>query len=269
VGNIGAVILKEDGKVEVDINIERKSVKFIPRNARARLSTDGLIGNKIIEIFGGTPGTTSIEDGDTVASEEQVNTDKMMKTLSKNNDNLYGITSNIKIITDRLVDGKGSLGQLLTDRTLSDRLNQVMKNLQAASDHINRITANVAQYTAQFNEKGTLANDLVSDTLIFASLRQTMNRLSTVADSSQAVIENLQGATRSVNNGLDNPKSPLGMMLKDEKSASQIKLTLGNLESASKKLDEDLEALQHNFLLRRYFKKKAKKARADSTAPQP
>jgi len=35
--------------------------------------------------------------------------------------------------------------------------------------------------------------------------------------------------------------------------------SLENLESSSKKLDENLEALQSSFLLRRYFKKKDKK----------
>ncbi len=48
------------------------------------------------------------------------------------------------------------------------------------------------------------------------------------------------------------------MMLNDEQSASQLKMTLQNLQSASKKLDEDLEAVQHNFLLRGFFKKKAR-----------
>jgi phospholipid/cholesterol/gamma-HCH transport system substrate-binding protein len=49
------------------------------------------------------------------------------------------------------------------------------------------------------------------------------------------------------------------MFLHDEKTAANLKNTLQNLQSASKKLDEDLEAVQHNFLLRGFFKKKAKK----------
>ena len=40
--------------------------------------------------------------------------------------------------------------------------------------------------------------------------------------------------------------------------AASLKQTLKNLETGSKKLDEDLEALQHNFLFRKYFRKKAK-----------
>lgn len=266
VGNIGGVKLLENGKVEVDINVELQSVKFIPRNAKARLSTDGLIGNKIIEIFGGTPGEAVIQNGDTLAIEEKVSSDKIMNTLSKNNDNLYGITTNLKTITDRLVNGKGSLGQLLTDQTLSDRMNTVMKNLQDATIHIDKISSNMAEYTAKFNEKGNLAGDLVTDTVIFASLKQTMGRLEQVADSSQRVMANLQGATHSVQSGMENPKTPVGMLLHDESTANQIKGTLINLQSASKKLDEDLEGLQHNFLLRRYFRKKARKAASDSTS---
>jgi phospholipid/cholesterol/gamma-HCH transport system substrate-binding protein len=50
----------------------------------------------------------------------------------------------------------------------------------------------------------------------------------------------------------------VGVLLHDSEIADAMKTTLKNLESGSKKLDEDLEALQHNFLLRRFFKKKAK-----------
>jgi phospholipid/cholesterol/gamma-HCH transport system substrate-binding protein len=32
-----------------------------------------------------------------------------------------------------------------------------------------------------------------------------------------------------------------------------------NLETSSQKLDENMEALQHNFLLKGFFKKKAKR----------
>jgi phospholipid/cholesterol/gamma-HCH transport system substrate-binding protein len=71
-------------------------------------------------------------------------------------------------------------------------------------------------------------------------------------------MKNLQTTTTTLNEGLQNKNSPAGMLLSDEKSAANLKATFQNLQSASKKLDEDLEAVQHNFLLRGFFKKKAK-----------
>ena len=123
----------------------------------------------------------------------------------------------------------------------------------------------MSAYTAKLNKKGSLANDLVSDTVIFTKLRATVSQLQNVADSSQAVIANLKTTGNIVNNGLNNKNTPAGMLLNDEQSANKIKTTLQNLQSASKKLDEDLEALQHNFLLRGFFKKKAKQDKENST----
>jgi len=51
VGTIEDVFIIGTGKVEVDMNINEKSVPYIHKNAKAKLSTDGLIGNKIIEIY--------------------------------------------------------------------------------------------------------------------------------------------------------------------------------------------------------------------------
>ena len=48
------------------------------------------------------------------------------------------------------------------------------------------------------------------------------------------------------------------MLIKDKKTAGSLKITMQNLQSASIKLNDDLEAVQHNFLLRGFFKKKAK-----------
>ena len=55
-----------------------------------------------------------------------------------------------------------------------------------------------------------------------------------------------------------------GVLLNDAAAASSVKGTLQNLQAASHKLDEDLEALQHNFLLRGFFKKKAKENKIDT-----
>jgi phospholipid/cholesterol/gamma-HCH transport system substrate-binding protein len=59
-----------------------------------------------------------------------------------------------------------------------------------------------------------------------------------------------------------------GLLLNDPAAAASVKVTLQNLQAASRKLDEDLEALQHNFLLKGFFKKKAKAGKADTLIVQ-
>ncbi len=258
IGIIRDVSLKQNGTVEVDMSIEDKSVKYIPSDARAKLSSDGLIGNKIIEIYGGTANAAKIEQGNVLANDKLLNTDQVMNTLSKNNDNLYAITTDFKAISARIASGKGSIGKLLNDETMVDQLDATTTILKKASQNLEKLTSNVSAYTAKLNDKGTLASDLVTDTVIFSKLKSTISQLQNVADSSQNVIANLTNTGKIINNGLSNKNSPAGMLLNDDQSANKIKVTLQNLQSASKKLDEDLEAVQHNFLLRKFFKNKAK-----------
>ncbi|MGH2648535.1 MAG: MlaD family protein, partial [Ginsengibacter sp.] len=147
VGTIRNVNLKENGQVEVDMNLEKRSIKFIPKDVKAKLSSDGLIGNKIIEIYGGTPGGAKIEEGDIVASDKLLSTDAMMNTLSKNNDNILAITNDFKLISSRIAAGKGSIGKLLTDETMVDQLNATTNILKRASENLEKLSANVAAYT--------------------------------------------------------------------------------------------------------------------------
>lgn len=272
VGTIKKVSLQGNGRVEVDMSIEEQSVKYIPKDAKAKLSSDGLIGSKIIEIYGGNLKTPSIQEGDVLNNDKLLNTDEMMNTLSKNNDNLLDITNDFKMISSRLADGKGSVGKLLTDETMYDQLNATATILKRVSDNLEKLSSNVSSYTAKLNHNGTLANDLVTDTVIFSRLRATISQLQHVAITSDSVMNNLQTTSTSLkkgvntlNEGLSNNKTPIGMLLHDEQAAANIKTTLKNLQSGTKKLDDDLEAIQHNFLLRGFFKKKAKRDNESTT----
>jgi phospholipid/cholesterol/gamma-HCH transport system substrate-binding protein len=79
-------------------------------------------------------------------------------------------------------------------------------------------------------------------------------------------IEKFSSSLKSVGNRINQKNSPLGVLLNDSSSASSLKATLKNLELSSQKLNDDLEAVQHNFLLRGFFKKKAKEKEKEKEA---
>ena len=69
------------------------------------------------------------------------------------------------------------------------------------------------------------------------------------------------GNLKATSEKLNNKDNVAGVLLNDPQAAASVKGTLSNLQTSSQKLDEDLEALQHNFLLRGFFRKKAKAAK--------
>ena len=265
IGTVKKISLSGSAKVEVIMNIEEHSHQFIRKDAKAKISTDGLIGNKIIVIYGGSLQVPEVETGDVLGIEKLLSTDEMMNTLAKNNDNFPEITNGFKVISKRLVEGRGTLGKLMTDETLVNDLDATTVTLKKTSLNLEKLSSNMSEYTSKLSAKGSLTNDLVTDTVLFNKLRSTVQQLQQVAETSKSVVDNLKTSTNTFNDGLNNKNAPIGMFLHDEQAATNIKITLRNLQSGTKKLDDDLEALQHNFLLRGFFRKKARNEKADST----
>ncbi len=255
IGTINELRFSGLSQVEVILKIDKDIQQHIRKDSKVKISTDGFIGNKILIIYGGSEQSDWVQEGDTLQVEKALSTEDMMKTLQENNENLKAITSDFKIISKSLVAGEGTIGKLLNDNTLYEDISASTKSLQKASDKAQQMIVSLADFSSQLNKKGTLANDLVTDTIIFNSLKYSILQLQQIADTASAFLANVQEVS-------NNPNSSIGVLLHDEESGADLKETIKNLESSSKKLNEDLEALQHNFLLRRFFKKKAKEAEA-------
>ncbi len=256
VGTVGDMRFNDKSQVEVHINIETKTQQHIRKDASVRISNDGLMGNKILIIFGSTFASPEVNDGDTLLVQKTLSTEGLMNTLQENNKNLLAITADIKVISKKIVAGEGTLGKLLADETVYNQINASTASLQQASAKAQELMNTLAAFGLGLNKKGSLANDLTTDTIVFNSIKTSVIHLQQIADTANILMTNLKQAS-------NNPNTTMGVLIHDEEAGAQLKETIKNLESSSQKLDEDLEALQHSFLLRGFFKKKAKASKSD------
>lgn len=261
VGTVKKISFYGDSQVQVTMNIEQDAEAHIHKDANVKIGSDGLIGSKIIIIYGGNPKTPQVEKNDFLRAESGLSTDDMMATLQENNKNLLEITKDFKSISKKIDSGQGTLATLLNDpsianklRASADNLQETMANLKTVSEGSKNVLANLQDFSGKINKKGSSINDLASDTVIYRSVKQTLAQLNNASNSVTKFTANL----KTVSDKLNQKDNAVGVLLNDSETAASMKITLKNLESGSKKLDEDLEALQHNFLLRRFFKKKAK-----------
>lgn len=269
VGTVQKISFHGNSQVEVEMNIEEKSRQYIRKDATAKISSDGLIGNKIIVISGGTPKAAPIEDGDILQVQKEDSQQDIMNTLQANNKNILAITEDFKEISNKLRNGEGSVGKLLSDDQLYRSLETTMVALQRAVKQAETMSGSLTTYAAKLNQKGGLANDMVTDTLIMRKVRLTVAELNETALTARALVSGLKKTTEDVTSNIaNNRKSPVGVLLHDETTAANLKSTIQNLESSTDKLDENMKALQSNFLFRRYFKKQAKAKKDSSSVDQ-
>ena len=259
VGTVKKVMLSGFGQIDVQIKVKKESMDFIHEDARVKIGSDGLIGNKILIIYGGTPTAFTVKPGDTLKSEIPLNTAQMMNTLDESNQNLSQITSNLKTVSKKMVDGEGTLGQLFTEDSLANSLKMTANTLQYASESIRLLTSNLADYTNKMQRKGVLANDFVSDTIFFSRLKDASVQIHDASKNAKELTDNLN----QVSYRMRDSSNLAGVVLQDKAAADKLRTSVENIQSGTQKFDENMEALKHNFLFRGYFRKKEKQRQAE------
>jgi phospholipid/cholesterol/gamma-HCH transport system substrate-binding protein len=264
VGTIKAISFTGINQVDVEFNVDQAIQKYIHKDAVAAISSEGFIGNKIITIDGGSPTSPIIETGDMLNAKGMMSTDEIMKTFQKNNENLLSITNDFKVLSKNMVEGKGLAGTLLADSNLAMKFRAVVQNLQSTTSRTAVMADELSRFGNKMNTKGGLADKMLTDTAVFAKLQQSANQLQEATAKAGTLTDNLNKASNKLNTN-DNA---IGVLLNDQPTANQLKSTLNQLHESSVKLNDDLEAVQHNFLLRGFFKNREKEKKK-ATEAQP
>ena len=109
-----------------------------------------------------------------------------------------------------------------------------------------------------------LVTKLIKDSTYAATFDDALQNVAEVGVNAKAMSEDLKEVVSKFND----EDNAIGVLLADSTFAHKLRITLDNAQSASAKLDQNMEAMRHNFLLRGYFKKQKKaqeKAQAQKT----
>lgn len=253
VGTVESVQIVSDSSVMVVMVIEQDIRKYIRKNAVASIGTDGLMGNKIVNINSTNAKSEQIEEGDVLATMRPIEQDEMIRTLNATNENMQVITSNLRTITDR-INSKNSLWSILMDTVVAENVKASIVNIRIASNQSAILTGNLTNITNDIrNGKGTLGA-LITDTTIAGNLKQIIVKFESINDSVAVITGNVSEIVTGIQNG----KGSMGVLLNDTMLVHNLNEGVKNINEGTVLLNEDLKAVHESWPFRRYFRKQGK-----------
>ncbi len=127
IGQVQGIKILRDDKTNItkaELTVWVNGCTKIENDAVVTINTLGLLGEKYLEIFPGTPGSPTLKSNDTIIGKDPV-------PMEKFTENLANLTDSVNVIVTKIKSGEGTMGKLLMDQT-------VYNNLEAFTDDIKR-----------------------------------------------------------------------------------------------------------------------------------
>jgi phospholipid/cholesterol/gamma-HCH transport system substrate-binding protein len=146
VGTVKGINIENDTSVQVMMALKEKVHPFVKEDAMASIGTDGLMGDKLVNISPGHEGGRLIADGGRINAANAVEYDKIINKISHVADNAEIITASLAGIATQINSGKGSIGRLIYSDTLERGLERTVRSAHE--------TINAAHATVNTAQKG-------------------------------------------------------------------------------------------------------------------
>lgn len=254
VGTVESVEITSDSTVNVVMMIENRVKKFIKKNGIASVGTDGLMGNKIININSAKISAQGIEEGDVLQSLQPFESDEMLRTLNTTNENIKFVTTDLKKITQK-INSSNTLWSILMDTVLAENVKNAIVNIKLTSKRSAIITGDLSSIVKNVQAgKGSIGS-LLTDSGFSGKLDKTIVEIKQITNKMAVITGDLSSVSGKIKNG----DGVIGTLLMDTAFADNLNKSMINIKEGSQGFNENMEALKHNIFLRNYFKKKKSK----------
>lgn len=199
VGKVKSVTLLSPGNVEVLMKIGMDEAEKIPADSNATLRTMGVLGDVVVEIKTGKS-KKPLKEGMRLNGEPLKTIPQAFEVFEVLGKRMTEVAQSIKEITTSISEGKGTLGKLVVDPLLYDKLLLMVTRLENASreieniaktlrekkfamkvtstfDKLEKVSQNLERITALMKSKEGTVGKLFHEDVIYEDLRKTVKEL--------------------------------------------------------------------------------------------
>jgi phospholipid/cholesterol/gamma-HCH transport system substrate-binding protein len=253
----------EQQRITVRFTMASAYTERIREDTIVSIKTIGLLGDKYLEVRGGSPGTERVLEGGVVKGKDQTEMAEFVASGEDLMENLLSISSSAKTILKRVEAGEGLLGELTSTpadgRQIRDLLNEtltavltVLSRIEEGEGLLGRIVTDNELADSLLGEvdgaaqsinrvAATLSDDLDREGTVYAALLRDPEGSQVVWEA----VQTLQSATEALATAaeeLATGEGTLPRLMQDEEYAESflddLHGLIENLRSATRKIDE-------------------------------
>lgn len=262
-GTVNSIKILNDTTIEVGMSISSKMRQIIKKNAVASIGTDGLVGNKVINIVPGKSSTQGFaQENDIIFSKKAFATEEILETLNKTNNDVAVIASNLKTTIQRINTSNG-LWELLEDNTIPNDVKKSIANIRKATLSADQLVNNI---NGIFKDVKTGKGDIgkmLYDTSIVGNLNIALHKLEKIGTDADILVREINNGVIDLKNDIGKGKGTINVILKDSVMAGNINASLANIQKGTDGFNQNMEALKDNFFFRRHYRKLEKQKKKE------
>jgi len=220
--------------IEVSMRLLSDIRKFIRTDTEAGIETEGLVGYKFISLDIKDSESEHVEDGGTILVREPVSFADVIEETQGIMAYTKEMTKNLADIVYKINAGEGTLGKLLNDDEIYNLTKDITKSAYVTLDSL---TYDLRKIVETYNQLGKGMGDVLN------SLNNTLASVDTILTNVKEG-RGVVGSLFADGTSGDTTFSSIISNLNDITEGAKI---------ATIKLNENMEALKHNWLFKSYF----------------
>ncbi len=226
--------------VEVTMKVSTRYSFNLRKDSVALLSTAGVLGETFVDIDSSLAKGPEVVDGDTLATRSQPDIQDVVRASQGTLQNMDALVKRLDRIVAFIESGQGSIGKVIYDPGLYDRLNATVNEFKGLIDDVKSGQGSLGPlFTSdEAYKKAIAAIDKLN--LVIDELQQgkgTAGKLlkdPALYENANKTVANVRQLTEDINAG----KGALGKMTHDEEFAAKLQTTMNNLAELSSRLEK-------------------------------